>query len=439
MLKPLQDDPLRWRRACLSLLLVVFVFCLRPVLRDIAFLARLPHQGLRPQIDLHVYETAGYLVLTGKGAHLYDGALDGTDPQFKVVPADTEFARAGDRLGFDHLGMYVYPPLLADVVAPLMLLGPSHAAAVWNSVSLLCLLGSLLLLARMRDIPPASGGFLLILGGALCVHAIYLALWWGQATPLLLFCVVAGIASYTQGRLALSATALSFAVAIKLTPLLLFVPFVVWQEWRWLRYAATCLAGWFVLMAAVNGRTVLAQCAGQVLPAMSNGIAHPGNLSILGAVQVQLLRHGMPVSAHVLTATRVSIVCMLAAFFAIVFTRRRRMGTQSRGEVLAAAATLSIAVSPVSWMHAYVLVLPLLVLLWIRCFRGNATLLVLSLTFLTSLQLTQLSVEANLLRPHHAVALLPLLTPLAAIVAAFTSVLSVGERASTSRTLTAVG
>ena len=74
----------------------------------------------RSQRDFRVYFIAASMIWNHQGSHLYDQAADGTDPQRAWADPNTVFAAYARKLGVDDVHLYVYPPLLADMLVPLV-------------------------------------------------------------------------------------------------------------------------------------------------------------------------------------------------------------------------------------------------------------------------------------------------------------------------------
>ena len=332
-----------------------------------------------------MYDTAATLVRRGLSTHIYDGADTGQDPQLRFIAPNTVFAHTAAGLGLPFVRMYVYPPILADLLVPFGGMPAYRAGYVWLGCQLLMLAGIGVLALRVTGLHWRSHGGLALLFGLISLFSVMDALEVGQITLLLLLLWMLSLYWLQRDRMWLSALALALASSIKLTPLIAVLPFLLWRNWKWLRAFVVCTVLLVGVMAAVNSPAVLLNYVQHVTPAMSRGVPHPGNRSISSALQmVYLTRHGETMELFdragagavpavlLLLGKLLPLACLLAAA-AFVALRLRHVARQQQVEVLAAFAVLSVVVSPVSWVHAYVVAFPLLFLLWQATFARRMT------------------------------------------------------------------
>ena len=115
-------------------------------------------------IDFHVYYTASALAVEHRGNAIYSGSDTGVDPQLRVAAPETAFARKAHQLGLKRVMLYVYPPILADALAPLTLLPLASAAHAWFALNLvaLCLIAFMMAQLLYSKFFSMSGLVLLI-------------------------------------------------------------------------------------------------------------------------------------------------------------------------------------------------------------------------------------------------------------------------------------
>ena len=340
--------------------------------------------------DFKVYYTAALLARGHGGAAIYDGADTGVDPQFRFAAPGSRFARAAASAGVGETRLYVYPPTLADLLIPLTGLSLGNASRLWMALNYGCVLAGAWLIVQLVRVPVWSvAGTVVLLGVATAVPTS-LALYWGQITLFLLVLWGLGIACYARGWRTASAMVLALATAIKLTPVLIVLPLLLWRDWRWLRGFAGALLAVLLATVAINSPGALVDYVRHVLPGMSGGFAHAENSSIASAAQiVWIAAHGgslatltMPVPPGVLTGAKGLSVALLLAAAVPVARLGPAMTTPDRVLTLALFAMLTTPLSPVSWLHAYVVSLVGLCLLWaeaLRCPISNGWLVMLTL------------------------------------------------------------
>ena len=322
--------------------------------------------------DFYVYDTAAALVRQHAGVAIYTGADRGVDPQFLFQEPASRFAAEARDLGIPAVRMYVYPPLLADLLVPLSWMEAHRAGRVWLILNAAALLLSAALLTKLSQAPFFGTTGLAITVGVLAMFPVALAVESGQITVLLLLLWVIGMYAYRRGQLALSATAIALAACIKLTPLLAVLPMLAWRDWRWLRAFAVAVGLLLGVMLVVNGPAPLLDYFLHVMPAMSRGVPHLENRSIAAALQILYSAlHGGHVVALQATGVVPHWILELGkavpagvALLAVGWPATRKPSLDGRVLARAAFALLSVVAAPVSWFHAFVVGYPLLVLLW---------------------------------------------------------------------------
>ncbi len=380
------------------------------------------------QADFQVYQTAAALVLHGEAPHIYDEADNGSDPQLKFAHPGSTYTEAAQQLGIPRVRLYVYPPVLADLLVPLAAVRAEIAEPIWIALNLAMLGLTAWMLASLLAIPlPSAGGFALIIG-VFFLPPIGMCLLWGQITLLLLLLWAVGLFAYARGEKELSALALALATAIKLTPLLVLAPLLIWRDWRWVRGYALALAGIFVAVCLVNHPALLHDYFAHVMPSMSRGIPNTENKSLVSFVQLfYVALHGvrvtpvatptMPIPQAVVSAAKLLALLTTLVVIAMLVRAGATLATGGRVLVLALLALVSACVSPVSWRHAYVVEVLPLALLWAHALRHRPSRTELAVLTVCSLELG--SFLFDLISEHAGHGLLtiePLLAPLAGIV-----------------------
>ncbi len=368
-------------------------------------------QAQKPNLaDFQVYDAAAELVHERQSPHMYDGADNEAVFKLKFADVASPFGQAARHLGVDQVRLYIYPPILADLLLPFAFVSAATAGKLWLLVNFAAILLTSWIMARELGVRAVSPGGLLILLGLLALFGTGMCLIWGQVTLVLLLLWTAGIHLYRRGWLAASASVLALATAIKLTPLLIVVPFVLWREWRWLRVYAAVLVGCFAAMLLVNSPATLTDYAMHVMPSMSGGgVPDFENKSLLSSVQLLYLTlHGaavhpvtMPVPKGAITAGKaVSLALVLVAMGVVA-----RVGAAMRGEdrrmTLALFALLSAAIAPISWKHAYVVAFLPLAFFWVDAFRRSVATWELALLTLCSIELGSFVFDSVIVKATH--------------------------------------
>lgn len=215
-------------------------------------------------------------------------------------------------------------------------------------------------------------------------------IFWGQVPIFLLVLLTAGFVLYKKGRHWSAAFLFAMAIAIKLTPLIVIVPLLAWRDWKTLRAIATWGAVMLGLLVLVNGWGPLDLFFLHEMPKMSGKFLHVGNEGLGNAIQV--LFHGAQMAParpiFIWTGRAISAVVLGFAYWWSRSKPREPVIWEFNTEVFAIFLLLSCCLSPVSWLNAYVLSIPVLAIVGIRLWRGRSTLLALGLFTLLILSLS---------------------------------------------------
>ncbi|MCK0440516.1 glycosyltransferase 87 family protein [Gordonia alkaliphila] len=252
---------------------------------------------------------------------------------------------------------FTYPPFAALVLSPLGLLGPYEAFRLMNAVNVLCLL--LLIFLTLRALRFRRDGRFWLTLVALTVAATLLepvrtTIWNGQIN-LVLAVLVVGCLTLPLGRW--RGIGVGLAAGIKLTPLFFAGYLLVTKQWRALVtalvvFALTVALGFVVLRGqAAEFWTGIGQDTSRIGPldAVANQ-SFNGFFARMSTVGVW----------HAPTWLWLPVGVVLAVLGLYVAWRAYRAGA----EMLAITLTglTSCAVSPFSWGHHWIWLVPLLIL-----------------------------------------------------------------------------
>ncbi len=327
--------------------------------------------------DFKVYYTAASLVREHRSLLIYNGADTGIDPQLRRAEPDSIFAQEAQRFGIAPVRMYVYPPILADLLVPLTYLRLSSAIAVWTAINIGVIILTLWLCLRLLQPRQLVWAIAAVTAGTLTFLPVLDCLVWGQISVVLLGLWTLGVFCYAQKWTVVSALALALATALKLTPLLVVVPILLWKDWRWLRAYAVGLAGILLSVWAVNGTACIRDCITRVIPSMSNGNPYSGNKSLLASLQLlyeaskrvdvhqlNLNSYMVPVPHTVVLLGKILSVLCVAIMVVLLWRERASQSTYTKMVILSLMPLLSTLISPVSWKHAYAVALLPYIVLW---------------------------------------------------------------------------
>ncbi len=350
--------------------------------------------GKPDQVDFKVYLTAAQLVREHQGVAIYSDADTGQNPQMRFATPGSIFQQTAARIGIPRVRLYVYPPTLADLLVPFTFLSLQHASNAWLALNLLTILGAAMLVTWMLYDTVFHLSCIGFFFGILCFRANGWSFGEGQISSVLLLLWTAGVVCYVKGFKRTSAAFFALATAIKLTPLLVLLPFLVWREWRWVRWFALSLAALCLVLCLVNGSRTLLDYTFHVMPPMSTGFISISNVSLPSGLQQLYLgltgknflaEDAIVPHAIILGSKLVAGVVMLLTLIGIYRLGPKR-SLMERGKILALIALLSLYCSPIAWRSAYGIVFLAAIFLWKEAFERGVSPLELALLVVCTLE-----------------------------------------------------
>jgi hypothetical protein len=342
--------------------------------------------------NFSMYYTAAWLVRSNMSMHIYDVVDRNTNPQTIFADPKTVFAQTAHAHGISRITLYLYPPTLADLIVPLTALSPSAALMVWHALDVLMIVGLSLALTQMLDVK-FWGSTVLVAAAVLLFRPTLNTIHWGQVTILLTFLLTVGLSLYVYGHKNIAALLFVLAIAIKLEPIIVILPFIVWRDWKCLR----SLAIWGVLLGlglwAVNGSDALNLYFLHQLPAMSGGELGSGDFDVnrsLGNIFYTYLGGAHPVVSSRGLAWLVRVVSALILCYA-GWLSRLKPGENSTNlrqfEIGMMFLLFACCLSPYSWFYNWALSAPVVVMFYKRAWDGREDIVetVLLIAFLLSL------------------------------------------------------
>jgi hypothetical protein len=269
---------------------------------------------------------------------------------------------------------YIYPPLLTSLLQPFFPLGAREASnyfKITNYAAVLVLYFLLYVTLQRygfsRRLAAAAPFVLLVFNVPLCRAIAY-----QQVTIHVVNLILLSLLLYERSN-PLSALALCGAVNLKVTPVVLILPFLVNREWRWFFY-------FFMGQALIVGYTCWMsgpQYWSNFLYESSKIVAFAYRNNSIDSFIFNLFRFaglGRPSSYMVSAALKIYIVFLtvrlwlLASRREVFYSGERRAGIVYNGYV--ALMLLMVIISPRVWAH-YFVILSLPFLVFFKCIRGE--------------------------------------------------------------------
>ena len=351
----------------------LFAFILLSLLAGSLLQRYLGHTMSEPDLDFYDYFFEAAMVHEHPRAGMYAAALEG-NPQLRHAPADSDVYRRAEAAGFNGTNLYLYPPLLADLLSPVATLPPHRAAALWRCLNLLIVAVCVFFMARFVGISLASAELGLLLFSAYTFWPIHENIAQGQVSVVLLGLWTIAILAYVEGRVILSAVALVLATWLKVTPVLMVPVFLIWKDRKWISSYLLGGIGLGLLMIALNGWANMTSCIrvlfgmGGSVPAMQNkslgsllAWIHYGKAATYDQARVLI---ATPQPHSLLLVAKLLTLAFYSGCLYLVWRQRRQPDRRNRAVVLAVFGLAIALIAPVSWRHGYSVALVLLILLW---------------------------------------------------------------------------
>ncbi len=297
------------------------------------YLVWLSHQ---PQMDFQVYRMGGEHVF---GSGLYS----------------SEITVQGQHL------LFTYPPFAAAVFWPLSSLSTCVGQITWDAFNLAALAALIVVsIAAARTRRPVHADWrtslLLLAPMGLLLYPVRIDLALGQINIVLTLMILADLTMGVRcrGRYLPRGVLVGLAAAIKLTPLVFIAYLVVSRQWRTARNATLSFVAATGAMFAVNpGASWL------YFTKDAFNVGRIGNSQLLGNQSL----HAALTRGHLsLSSLHFDLVCAVPLCVGVTLATVAYRRSSALLAVLTCAAT-GLMLSPISWTHHYVWIVP--VLIWL--------------------------------------------------------------------------
>jgi alpha-1,2-mannosyltransferase len=310
-----------------------------------------------PEMDFQVYRMGGRHIF---GSGLYSS-------QIEVL---------GRHLSF------TYPPLAALLFWPISHLSVFAGQVLWDAINLVALIALIavsIAAARSRRLASSDWrtALILLLPVALLLYPVRSDLALGQINIVLILMIVADLTTELSWRSHSfpHGVMVGLAAAVKLTPLV-FIPYlVVSRQWR-----VACSATLTFVLVAGALFAVSPHASWAYFTKDAFEVKRVGNSLTIGnqALHAAIIRAHLSPSSVLFDLIEVVLFCGGMAIAAVAYRHSSRLLA-----VLVCAAT-GLLLSPISWLHHYVWIVPALIWLAVgtdRPARGAWWALVAALTF----------------------------------------------------------
>ncbi len=316
------------------------------------------------RIDFSTYYVAGHAAGERPPGRLYEIA---TFPDGRVALLGTPVAGKAEFGGVSAAIPFIYPPFFAVLMRPFALLSYDVAYGVWTAITVVLTLASVWMGLQLGGRRVSVELAVILVVGLFSYSGFFQELLLGQVDSLLLFLLTLGVWLLRRDREWGSALCFAVATMIKITPVLAVPLLVMHRRWKWLAAYGCWLAGLTGFSIWQAGWAAHSQFLHEVMPSVACGITSVANVSIVSFVQELFLGF---VPMNLLQATLPPLACAVSRVVALIifcgvmarFYVCRRTGNLVLHLVL--VVLLSLTVSPITWMHHYVMALLPFLYLW---------------------------------------------------------------------------
>ncbi|WP_410567339.1 glycosyltransferase 87 family protein [Amycolatopsis sp. cmx-4-61] len=307
-----------------------------------AVYTRDPHWGVRWLADLWVYDATGHAVRDGQS--LYDVVV--MSPLYGPMP-------------------YLYPPLTAVLFfTPLTFLPFGVAGLLWNTATLVALGAVVWITLGVAGVRGTGRRTVLTVAGlalVFCLLPTRIHLIFGQINAFVFLLV---LLDFRRGAGRWRGAGIGVAAALKVTPLIFVAYLLVTGQWKAARTAVLAFVAAVAAGFAVAPADSLKYWGGLVFESSRAGSVFGTPNQSLAAVLARVLHNGTFAIWWLVVLAMVAVLGLAVARYV------HHRGSDFLG--FCAAALTGLLVSPVSWEHHWVAVIPLLVWLAMRAYERRS-------------------------------------------------------------------
>ena len=317
--------------------------------------------------------------LISRSMHPYPGLVDFVQewtsarnylsghPIYMDLNASVALNLGNGRAGLPEGSFNVHPPVAVMLALPFGLLGYQSGLVAWTMVSLAALALSLVLIVRQPGLGYGWLSLSPIVTIVLLSNPFSQQVHHGQLNLFLLLLITGGWVAARAGRRELGAIQIALAAALKLFPAFLFLYFLARREWRSLFVGGLAFVFVSIIAIAVLG-------VGNVLTYVADVLPTTGRFSdlwlnaSLGGYWSKLFHtpsgHVMPLLSSPTIAYGLTLASSGVVIAAVSQRVRVAESMADHDRAFALAVIGMLLVSPITWDHNLLLLIPSLALIW---------------------------------------------------------------------------
>ncbi len=307
--------------------------------------------------DFKAYYTGALALAEGRPDLLYP---DPSTLNLGLLP-DQPWVRFAVERGIPHPSGYIYPPFLAVAIRPLTSLSYHRANQTWFVLNTLLFAGSVIFLATWRPARPSLPVISAVVFTALNFYPTFRAFQCGQVGLLMLFLLSGALWCLERSHDRIAGGLVAAAAAVKITPGILILWFLVARRYRAAAWSVAVLAALYAVSLAGAGWANHVTFVTGFLPVLSRGAATFANQSLSGF----LSRIGLDVTMNAFEFVQepawLSVTGRLAGAVLLIGSLflARKISDPGGGAAAGYGLVLlaSLLASPISWEHHFVIAL----------------------------------------------------------------------------------
>jgi uncharacterized membrane protein len=270
-----------------------------------------------------------------------------------------------------------HPPTSVLLTLPLGRLEFPHAFVVWDAFSLVLLVSSVWMIARGVQIPVSVYGVLALVALLFVWQPTIQQFAQGQLNCALLFLITAGWTADRSGRPILAGSSLGAAAAIKLFPAFLLLYFLLLRKWRALTSGVLAAFALTAVTALILGPDTYLDYFHNALPRTEiyRGAAHNISLTGIWYKLFDPIPHWAPIEMVPLVrnpALAGACTVITTGMVLLIIWRAAKRADVDADFVFGAVLIGMLVISPVTWDHYCLLMVPALGIAWTRLPRSGA-------------------------------------------------------------------
>jgi hypothetical protein len=317
-----------------------------------------------PRVDFRAYYIAGHLATDHAIGSLYNEA---TFPDGRIALMAAPSGNIVEFRGVSASIPFIYPPFFAVLMRPFAYFSYGVAYELWSALTVLLTFAGVWISLSLGGRRVSAELAVVLVAGVFSYIPFFHELVVGQVGSLLLFLCALGVWLLARDRYWPSAFCFAAATMIKITPILVVPVLAMHRKWKWLAAYCCCMTALLGFSVWQTGWAVHEKFWHSVMPSVACGVTTVGDVSVVAWVQELLLGY-VPMDEYQSTLPAFACAASKAVSLVVLGLVMLRLYLYRRKENLVLhvmlVMLLSLALSPITWLHHYTIALLPFLYLW---------------------------------------------------------------------------